>query len=57
MFGSKKTLICINIINNNYCNFGNNCLYAHNLNEQNINKKRQKTEKNKIRITQVNFVL
>lgn len=31
---NNKTLLCRNMINNNLCNYGHKCVYAHNLDEQ-----------------------
>lgn len=38
---NNKTLLCRNIINNNYCNYGSKCVYAHNLTEQKALKERK----------------
>jgi len=36
-----KKILCHNIIFNTTCKYGNKCLYAHNLDEQNINSNRK----------------
>jgi len=36
-----KKILCYNIITNNVCNYGNKCLYAHTLTDQNIDRKRK----------------
>lgn len=33
---NTKKILCYNIISGNKCNYGNKCLYAHSLSEQNI---------------------
>jgi len=33
---NNKKILCVNIINNKVCNYGNKCMYAHNLSEQKI---------------------
>jgi hypothetical protein len=38
----KKKVLCLNIVKNNYCNYGDKCVYAHTLKEQNINPLRKK---------------
>lgn len=42
---NDKKLLCRNIVNNNYCPYGNNCRYAHHLREQNINELRKRVFK------------
>lgn len=39
---NKKKLLCNSIINNLSCKYGDKCLYAHNLSEQNIDKIKKK---------------
>jgi hypothetical protein len=36
-----KTILCSNIIAKNVCSYGNNCLYAHSISEQNIDNSRK----------------
>jgi hypothetical protein len=36
-----KKILCSNIISKNICSYGNNCLYAHSLSEQNIDDVRK----------------
>jgi hypothetical protein len=42
MIENNKKILCYNIISGKKCNYGNKCLYAHNLSEQNINELREK---------------
>ena len=37
-----KMILCNNYISNNYCVYKNKCLYAHDINEQNIEQNRKK---------------
>lgn len=37
-----KKILCFNMLNNKNCNYGNKCMYAHNLNEQKIEPLRHK---------------
>ena len=39
---NAKKLLCINILNKQKCNYGNKCMYAHNLSEQKIEPLRHK---------------
>jgi len=39
---NTKKILCFNILNNKICNYGNKCVYAHNLNDQKIDPLRQK---------------
>jgi hypothetical protein len=38
---NTKKILCYNIICGKKCNYGNKCLYAHNLNEQNVDSLRE----------------
>lgn len=38
---NKKKILCLNIIKSGVCKYGNKCLYAHNLNEQQISRNRK----------------
>jgi hypothetical protein len=42
MADNNKKILCYNIISGKKCNYGNKCLYAHSLSEQNINDYRIK---------------
>lgn len=42
MYGNTKTILCVNMLHNNHCNYGNKCMYAHSLKEQKINSIRYK---------------
>lgn len=39
--GSSKKILCQNIINTGECKYGNKCMYAHNLEEQNVSEIRK----------------
>jgi len=39
---NSKKILCINVLNKKKCNYGNKCLYAHHINEQNIEPIRHK---------------
>ena len=39
---NQKKILCNNYISNNYCVYKNKCLYAHDINEQNIEQNRKK---------------
>lgn len=39
---NSKRILCFNMLNNNKCDYGNKCMYAHSLNEQKIDPIRHK---------------
>ena len=39
---NSKKILCFNMLNSKKCNYGNKCMYAHNLNEQKIESIRHK---------------
>ena len=41
----RKKILCNNIVQHNYCRYGNNCSYAHSLSEQRIDKSREQAIK------------
>lgn len=39
---NQKRVLCVNMLNNKKCNYGNKCMYAHNLSDQKIDTVRHK---------------